>query len=346
MSAPRCPFSHERSAPEARGVTVVTGASGHVGYNLVRALRDAGHTVRAVVPGPTPVLAGLGVEVVYADVRHAETLRAAFRGADTVFHLAARISIDADRDGQVHAVNVWGARNAAEAARTGGVRRFVHMSSVHAYDLAHPGVIHEDSARAGAHSAAYDRSKAQGEAEVQHAVAKGLDAVILNPVGILGPGDHGSSHTGRGLLDIARGRVPVVPEGGFQFVDVRDVVHAAMAAAARGRRGANYLLPGTWVSSLDFAREVLSHVGGRPPRVLPARVFRGAARVLTAGARALRRDSVLTPEMVQTLQSTPHISGARAAEELGHRPRPLRDSVRDSVAWYRTTARLRAGVAR
>jgi dihydroflavonol-4-reductase len=324
---------------------VVTGASGHVGVNLVSALRDAGRTVRAVVPAPTRALDGLDVEVVYADVRHPETLRAAFRGADTVFHLAARISIDADHDGQVHAVNVWGARNAAEAALAMGVRRFVHMSSVHAYDLMHPGVLDEDGPRAGVHSAAYDRSKALGEAEVQKVVARGLDAVIVNPVGIVGPGDHGTSHTGRGLRDIAQGRVPVVPAGGFHFVDVRDVVHSALAAAERGRTGANYLLPGTWASSLDLAREVLAVVGGRPPRVLSAPFFHGAARVITLGARTLGRPSLLTPEMVRTLQATPHISGARAAAELGHHPRPLRDAVRDSLAWYRAHGLLRAEVA-
>lgn len=345
MSAPRCPFAHERATRSVTGLTVVTGASGHVGVNLVRALRDAGRPVRAVVPAPTRALDGLDVEVVYADVRHPETLRAAFRGADTVFHLAARISIDADRDGQVHAVNVWGARNAAEAALAAGVRRYVHMSSVHAFDLTHPGTLDEDAPRAGARSAAYDRSKALGEAEVQRVIARGLDAVILNPVGILGPGDHGTSHTGRGLRDIALGRVPVVPAGGFHFVDVRDVAHSALAAAERGRTGANYLLPGTWASSLDFAREVLAVVGGRPPRVLPAPVFHGAARVITLGARTLGRPSVLTPEMVQTLQATRIISGARAAEELGHHPRPLRDSVRDALAWYRAQGLLGAEVA-
>ncbi|MFO0624071.1 MAG: NAD-dependent epimerase/dehydratase family protein [Polyangiales bacterium] len=345
MSAPRCPFAHRPDQRPASGVTVVTGASGHIGINLVRALRDAGRPVRAVIPGPTRALDGLDVEVAYADVRHPETLRAAFRGADAVFHLAARISIDADRDGQVHAVNVWGARNAAEAALAAGVRRFVHMSSVHAYDLTHPGTLDEHGPRAGAHNAAYDRSKALGEVEVQKVVARGLDAVILNPVGVLGPGDPGTSHTGRGLRDIALGRVPVVPAGGFHFVDVRDVVHSALAAAERGRTGANYLLTGTWASSLEFAHEVLSVVGGRPPRVLPAPMFLAAARVLTAGARTLGVPSVLTPEMVHTLQATRQISGARAVEELGHHPRPLRESIRDSLAWYRANALLGDAVA-
>ena len=90
---------------------------------------------------------------------------------------------------------------------------------------------------------------------------------------------------------------------------------------------------------------MLAVVGGRAPRVLPAPVFHGAARLITLGARTLRRPSVLTPEMVQTLQATALISGARAAEELGHHPRPLRDSVRDALAWYRAIGLLGEAVA-
>jgi nucleoside-diphosphate-sugar epimerase len=79
--------------------------------------------------------------------------------------------------------------------------------------------------------------------------------------------------------------------------------------------------------------------------VLPAPLFHGAARVITLGARTLGRPSVLTPEMVQTLQATALISGARAATELGHHPRPLSDSVRDALAWYRAQGMLGAEVA-
>lgn len=347
MSAPgRCPFAHGAGVAPRGATVAVTGASGLVGCNLLRTLVDAGFPVRAVVPGPASCLAGLPVEVAYADVRHPETLRAAFRGVDTVFHLAGRISIDDDRDGQVRAVNVWGARNAARAALAMGVRRFVHMSSVHAFDLARrDGSIDEDAPRAGAGHAAYDRSKAEGEEAVRAVIAEGLDAVIVNPVGILGPWDHAPSRIGRSLLDMARGRVPVVPAGGFHFVDARDVARSTLAAAAHGRRGANYILPGTWVSAVDFARLVKRCAGGRVPVALPPRVFDPVARVATLGARVLGREPLLTREMVQTLQANPRISGARAAAELGHAPRPLEESFRDAFAWFRAQGILAGAVA-
>jgi dihydroflavonol-4-reductase len=325
--------------PEA--CIAVTGASGHVGCNLVRALLRRGHKVRAVVPSPSPALDGLDLELAIADVRHPETLRAAFRGVDTVFHLAARISIDSDPEGQVHAVNVNGARNAAAAALASGVRRYVHMSSVHAFDLTPTeGEIDEGHRRPGPTRAAYDRSKAAGEAAVRRVIDQGLDAVIVNPVGVIGPCDYGPSRMGRFFLDIARQRLPAVPDGGFQFVDVRDVVQSTLVAAERGRRGENYLLPGHWASSLDLARRAIRCVGGREPRVIPPAIFHAAGHVITLGARIGRRESLLTPEMVRTLQSHRRVSGARAERELGHVPRPLDESVRDLYAWFREQGML------
>jgi len=319
----------------ASALVAVTGASGHIGNNLLRALLDRGHRVRAVVPAPSRSLRGLDVELAIADVRHPETLRAAFRGVDTVFHLAAKISIDADRDGQVHAVNVNGARNAATEALRAGVRRYVHMSSVHAFDLTPTaGEIDEQHRRPGPTHAPYDRSKAAGEAAVRGVIAQGLDAVIVNPVGVIGPGDHEPSRMGRFFVDVARRRLPAVPHGGFHFVDVRDVVQSTLAAAERGRRGENYLLPGHWNSSLDMARIAIRHVGGREPRVIPPTLFHAAGHLLAFGGRITRREALLTPEMVRTLQSHRHISGARAARELGHAPRPVEDTVRDIYAWF------------
>ena len=114
---------------------VVTGATGHVGSNLVRALLRRGDEVRVMVRGQQRSLEGLEVERVTGDVRDADSLRAAFAGAEIVYHLAAVISITGDPSGMVRAVNVDGTRRVAEAALAAGVRRLVHCSSVHAFDL-------------------------------------------------------------------------------------------------------------------------------------------------------------------------------------------------------------------
>src|SRR4029450_3502948 len=147
---------------------VVTGASGHVGANLVRALRERGDTVRALVHRNEAALDGLDAERVRGDVLDADSLVRAFEDAERVYHLAALISIDGDRGGAVPAINVRGARNGAEAALTPGVRPRAPCSSIHAFDqnpLDQP--LDETRARSDQRPRhpAYDGSKARRDRE-------------------------------------------------------------------------------------------------------------------------------------------------------------------------------------
>lgn len=225
-------------------VTVVTGGSGYVGTNLVGALLARGDEVRVVDLEPP---ARAEAAWVHADVRDQDALGPALRGAEIVFHLTAVISLVGGRGGLVESVNVAGVRAVAAAARAEGVRRLVHCSSAHAYDLGAcvGGVVDEDCPPAvDRRLPVYDRSKAAGEAEVLAVVDDGLDAVLVNPTGIFGPRDAGPSRIGRMLLALWRRRLPLVTEGGFDWVDVRDVVAGLMAAEEHGRTGHRYLLPG------------------------------------------------------------------------------------------------------
>lgn len=325
-------------------LVAVTGATGHIGNNLVRALLARGLRVRAVVLAPTRALAGLDVEVAVADVRDPAALRAAFRGVDTVFHLAARIAVDSSFDAVLRAVNVEGAGNAAEAALREGVRRYVHMSSAHAFDLYDcDGVIDEGWRRPPPGAAAYDRSKAAGEDAVRAVIARGLDAVIVNPVGVVGPGDYEPSKMGEMLIGLARWRMPVTPPGGFHFADVRDVVASTIAAAERGRTGENYLLTGNYTPTAMVTRASVRWGGdGLPgPPVVPYGLLLGAAYAVATVARALGREARVTPEMVRTLRCHKHLSGAKAERELGHRTRSFDESARDQIAQFRAWGWIR-----
>jgi dihydroflavonol-4-reductase len=325
---------------------VVTGASGHLGANVVRALVSAGEEVRAVDIRPGSALEGIAAEFVQGDVLDLATLKNAFAGAEFVLHLAAKISIAGDPDGSVRRVNVDGARNVAEAALEAGVRRMVHCSSLHAYDVgATRGPVRENGLRAF-HPAlpAYDRSKAEGEDELRRVIDRGLDAVILNPSGMFGPIDPEPSRMGRVLLAMFRGRLPITVTGAFDWVDVRDVAAALISAVERGRTGENYLIGGHRASVAELGRLAAEAGGHRPPRMqvplAPVRLAAEAAVRIAGPKRAGRL--LLTPESLHALATDPVVDYSKAVAELGYRARPLAETVADLRASFMGDGRLPA----
>ena len=331
--------------------TVVTGASGHLGGNLVRALLDSGDTVRVVVRDhgtDTASLAGLDVERVVADVRDEASMGVALAGAEVVFHLAAIISISGDRGGIVTDTNVRGVRTVARAARAAGVRRMVHTSSIHAFLISdHTRPIDETSPRAALPtSGAYDLSKAAGEVELRAVIADGLDAVIVNPTAIVGPNDFAPSRLGKVILQIGRGTLPSMISGGFDFVDVRDVVDGLLAAERRGRTGENYILGGHWHAFTDLAALVAEATGAAAPSfVTPTWLVRLGLPFVGAYGAITKQEPLYTGESLAAAAASRRIVHEKAEVELGHRPRPLAETVRDTCAWFASRSMLPAHAA-
>jgi len=322
---------------------VVTGASGHVGGNLLRALLEAGRPVRALVHQDRRALEGLDLEVVTGDVRDQETLRRAFAGAEVVYHTAAYISILGDEWPLLQEINVLGTRNVVQACLACGVRRLVHFSSIHALEQ-EPLDVPVDESRPlvdSRRASPYSRSKAAGEREVREGMARGLDAVILYPTAIIGPYDFRPSHFGQVLLYLARGKLPALVAGGFDWVDVRDVVAATLRAAEVAPPGARYLLSGHRVSLPEIAALVEEFTGVPAPRlVLPLGLAKAVAPLATLAARLLRMEPLFTRVAVEALGGNPRVSHERAGRDLGYRPRPFRETIRDTLRWFVEAGRL------
>jgi dihydroflavonol-4-reductase len=324
----------------SRRTALVTGAPGFIGVNLVPRLCALGWHVRSYGLTPFEMPGVVGVSSVIGDVRDRRRLDEALAGVDVVFHLAAVITLLHD-DPEAWDVNTKGPATVARAALDHGVTRLVHCSSVHAFDLsrARPR-LREDSPRAGPDRPLYDRSKAAGEAAVREVVADGLDAVIVNPTAIIGPIDPGPSRANGVLLAAARGHLPVAVAGGFDWVDVRDVVDGCVAALDRGRTGESYLLSGHQATSVQIGR-LAAGMNGRlgPLFGLPAWMAETIAPIGERVGRLWGSDD-FTPASIGTLLDDPLVDSSRAVRELGYRPRPLETTVRDLVRWFRDVGAL------
>lgn len=323
--------------------TVVTGASGHLGANLVRALLARGRAVRALVHRDRRALAGLRVETAEGDVRDANSLRRAFEGAEIVYHAAARISLLTTDRALVEAVNVTGTRNVVEACLHCGVRRLIHFSSIHALENEPLDVpINESRPLTKSRCAPpYDQSKAAGEREVRHGIKRGLDGVILYPTAIIGPYDFRPSYFGRALLRMVTGRLPALVPGGFDWVDVRDVVAGALRAEHRAPAGASYILSGHWVSVRDLAGLVEAMTGVPAPRlVCPMWLARIGAPFMAALARLDGNTPLYTSVSLRALGSNRSVSRARATRELDYHPRPFRETLVDTLRWFEEAGQL------
>jgi dihydroflavonol-4-reductase len=319
----------------------VTGATGHLGNAVVRDLLAHGKRVRALVqPGDEArALAGLGVERVEGDVLRPETLAPAFAGVDVVFHLAGVVSISPLDIQIVRTVNVDVTRNVIDAVRRTGVRRLVYTSSVHALNEPPPGgVLTEEAGYDPARQEGdYGRSKCQATVDVLRAAREGLDAVVVNPVYVIGPHDYRLSEIGELILLLGRFPIPAGTEGCYDFIDVRDVARGHVLAAERGRTGESYLLSGERMTVREMMA-VLSRLAGRtPPRVfIPLGLAGVLARTAPLLERLTRRRALLTPLAVKTLAVDFEISDAKARRELGHASRPVADSLRDAWEWMTT----------
>jgi len=315
--------------------TIVTGAGGHVGATLVRTLLAQQRQVEVIDLDPGIALDGLDVKVHRGDIRDAAFLRGVFTPGATVFHLASVISTSGDKGGLVPSVNIDGARTLATVAREVGVKRLIHTSSIHAYDIdTHGAPITEETRLAIGHSRSpYNVSKAKGQLAVFEQVEKGLNAVVVNPCGVIGPYDYKASRMGKFFRAIARGPMGPVGPSGFNWVDVRDVVDGMLRAEEKGRAGQAYILAGHWRSNLEMGR-IAAEIRGvpAPTKVMPLWSLKlmGALGPLLS---AIGKRPPVTQEALDALLANPDMRHDKATRELGYQPRPVEDTVRAIYAW-------------
>ena len=322
-------------------MNLVTGATGHIGNVLVRELLAQKQPVRVMVlPNDNcQSIEGLNVEKVEGNVLKPEMLDRALEGVDTVYHLAGIISIVPGAETLMRKVNVDGARNTAQAALKAGVKRMVHISSIHAFRRMPHGVCIDETIPFAPDNpaGAYDRTKAEGTLAVLETVDQGLDAVVACPTGVIGPYDYLDSEMGNVILNFARKKLHFLVRGAYDFVDVRDVAKGLTQAADKGRTGEAYILSGARIEIPQIKQIVQDFVGIHTPQiVVPMWLAELFASLTESFYRVTHAIPKFTHYSLRTVQENCDFSNAKARVELGYNPRPLRETIADILSWRRS----------
>lgn len=325
------------------GSTVaVTGAADFLGSHICRALLQCGYAVRAVTREGSnrnlPDDLSKQVELQPADVRDSESLNKAFQNVHAVIHNAAIVTIEADPAGLADEVNLTGTRNVIQACIGNGVYRLVHIGSIHAFSPLR-GMTLSVSSKLGRDSQIpYVATKAEAHMSILDAASgSGLNASIVCPSGLIGPGDSKPTPVGSVLLAIARKQLPCLISGGFWWSDVRDVANAiANAVGASGYGGEVYFTAGQYAKTSELAR-LCSHVLGRSVKriVVPYFLARTALPLLKKHAAKRNQPPLYSRNSLKLLRDCPaSVDESLAISQLGYEPRPLEESIRDALNWF------------
>ena len=323
----------------------VTGATGHIGNVLVRELLSRGKEVRAIIQPFDDVspLSGLEVEMVEGDVRRIDSIIKALEHCDVVYHLAGIVTIEQGKSDLLHQVNVVGTRNVVEACLRNHVKRLIYTSSVHAIQEPQHGTVIDETLPYAPDKVLgdYAKSKAQASLEILEGVRRGLDAVIVCPTGVIGPNDYRPSEMGELIINVIRGKLKGYLDGAYDFVDVRDVVKGLILACEKGRSGESYILSGEQITVRDLFLTVEEITGAKAPSFkVPRWLARTAGKITPLYYRLTKKRALFTSYSVKVLSSNSVVSSEKARRELGYDSRPLRESIENSIRWFRENGRL------
>lgn len=328
-----------------RKLYIVTGANGHLGNTIVRQLKKRREEIRGLVLPTETAENQPGVTYFKGDVRNKASLEPLFADTDDreviVFHTAGIIDISEKVSKTMYEVNVGGTRNMVELCRAHHVHRLVYVSSVHAIPEKNKLQVLEEVDHFSADQVVggYAKTKAEATQIVLDAVRDGLDAVVVHPSGILGPFDSSRNHLVQMVSDYICGKLPACVNGGYDFVDVRDVAAGCIAAAEKGKTGECYILSNRHYEVKDVLKMVKDVEGGRRLPVLPMWMAKAAAPVMGLMAKRKNTRPLYTKYSLYTLHSNDRFSHDKATRELNYHPRDLYQTIRDTVLWMKRRRR-------
>ncbi len=320
-------------------LALITGSSGHVGSNLIRELTKQNYKIRCIdFDGDHRAYEGFDVEVIKGDITEKDSLVPIFKGVEIVFHTAALINLDRRYRDQIRLVNVSGTENVCQASLNAGVKKLIHFSSVDAFyrfPIDEP-LLEDRKLIDDPNAVPYDLSKADGQKIVLDFCQQGLDASIIHPTSIVGPNDFKPGLPMQEMVNLANGKRKVLPNWGYNFVDVRDLCTTAISAVSKGKTGQNYIVGGEY-HMYSYIAELMEEQLGRTVLLgtIPNFVsylglpYEYVKSLITKKPRVLTVDTLHTGKTGNKV-----VPSALARSELGHNPRTLEETIHDMVSFF------------
>ncbi|MFV9064800.1 SDR family oxidoreductase [Serratia fonticola] len=325
----------------------VTGATGLLGNNLVRALLERGIKVTALVRSAEKgrkQFADLPVSFIEGDLCHPESYLTSLQECDCLFHTAAyfRDSFKGGKHWQeLYDTNVKGTADLLQLAWEAGIRRMVHTSSIAVLQGEKNQQIDESMSRANTDQDDYYRSKILSEDVVREFLDKHpqMFACFVLPGWMFGPGDIGPTASGQFVIDYMHQRLPGVLPASFSVVDARDVAEHEIMAMERGRRGERYLAAGRHMTMGDLMDQLASVSNiPAPSKPIPLFILRLLAQGYEVYHRLTKKPVLLSKSSVDLMAREylcTHFSHSKSSQELGCHFRPIDETLSDVLKWYR-----------
>ena len=320
---------------------LVTGATGFLGGHFMDELcgRVDGADIRVLSLFDTPALQTHGVEVLIGTVTSPADVARAMDGITHVYHLAGFVSRKPEDAHMMFDVHVNGTRIVCQAAAAAGVQRLVMSSTSGTIAISERDDEWPDESSPAPLALitrwGYYASKYYQEAAARQFCGDQVELVMVNPALLLGPGDERIGST-REVLSFLAGDVRVVPPGGINFVDARDVAAIIPVAMAKGRPGERYLLGGHNMSFAEYFDRMERLSKAYSPRIkLKGNWPWYAARAQAALWKALGRTPPIEPAAADQARYFWYFDGKKARDELGFAPREASATIFDTIEYVR-----------
>ncbi len=317
-------------------VVAVTGASGHIGINICCLLAKAGYHLKLLINQHKYGLEELNAEFFIGNILDTNAVDKLIQGSDFVIHLAARISIEGDKDDSVKKINVQGTSNIIEASIKCKVKKLLYFSSIHTLDPFPLNVKMDESRAYTAHPFAYEATKIAAEKLVLNARIRGLKINIICPTAVFGPNDYYPSLLGQAIKDIYSGKIPALTKGGYDFLYVEDLARGAINILENGIPGEKYILSGIYLSIKEFATLICSKSDKKIPKVvLPFWFLNLLLPIFKLMALLSSKKAVFTKESFATLKNSNRcISSEKAESQIGYVKTPIHIAISETIKWF------------